>query len=351
MKAARVREYGDPDSVLSINTMHPKPQLPKQPNGKQGGHLLVQVHACSLSPGDVRTITGEKELVTKARHSHGFPYIPGGDISGIVTEVSTSVGPFQVGDSIVATWSVFGEGGLAEYSVVPCKLATHQPASISHVEGAALANSAAHALKAVEAAGVAAGSRVLVLGGSGGVGTMAVQFAKLAGASFVAATSTDSVLLGSLGADVVVNYTTTDWSQLPEFHKAPFDVIIDCAEGFQAWRRAAKVLKRRGMFVAVVLREWEIDASSWFKIIKFMLPPIIRQIYSQLVPLGPRYKMYVGSVDGQLNAQVMAAVADRKVKAVVDRGSPLPFSQEGVKEAFRLQGSRKGHGKIVVQIR
>jgi NADPH:quinone reductase-like Zn-dependent oxidoreductase len=350
MKAALASEYGPPDVVLSVHATHPKPQFPKKVKKKQGGYLLVQVQACSLSPGDVRTITGEKQLFTKSRHAHGFPYIPGGDICGVVTDVSGPVGDFKVGDSVVVTWDLFGEGGLAEFAVVSSELAVHKPENISPIEGASLANSAAHALKAVEAAGVTTGSRVLVLGGSGGVGSMAVQFAKNAGASFVAATSTDEALLKSLGADTVVAHTTADWSQVAEFRAAPFDAIIDCAEGVRAWQRAANVLKRRGTFVAVVLGKWEIDVSSWFKVFMFIMRPLLRRIWAQLLPFGPRYKMYVGSVDGRLNARVMAAVAEGKVRAVVDRGSPLPFTEEGVKEAFRLQGGRKGHGKIVVQI-
>lgn len=108
----------------------------------------------------------------------------------------------------------------------------------------------------VERAGVAPGHRVLILGGGGGVGTMAIQFARKAGAAYIAVTSTDAPLMRSLGVDRTINHNTDDVWQVPEFATQPFDVIIDGAVGVQAWRRARSsgVLKRRGTFVAVVLQ-------------------------------------------------------------------------------------------------
>ncbi len=85
---------------------------------------------------------------------------------------------FKPGDTVVATWDFLAAGGLAEYALVDPKLAALRPPSLSSVEGSALANSAGHASMAVKNAGVKKGDRVLILGGSGGLGTAFVQFAR-----------------------------------------------------------------------------------------------------------------------------------------------------------------------------
>ena len=130
MKAALVRAYGAPAAVIGFSDSHTRPELPETPAGakKQRDLLLVKVQACSLSPGDVRTITGEKALITKTRHAHGFPFIPCGDVCGTIVDTRGDAGAFAVGDSVVATWDMFGEGGMAEYAIVERKCALPWPA-------------------------------------------------------------------------------------------------------------------------------------------------------------------------------------------------------------------------------
>jgi len=145
--------------------------------------LLIGVRACSLSPSDYRMLSGDCALVKTTR----VPFVPGGDIAGVVLESESD--EFATGDAVIATWGpFFGEGGLAERAAVDATLAAPFFPSdrLGFVEAAALANSAPRALVAVEQF-VRAGDRVLVLGGSGGMGTMLVQLAKRAGASRVVA--------------------------------------------------------------------------------------------------------------------------------------------------------------------
>jgi threonine dehydrogenase-like Zn-dependent dehydrogenase len=91
---------------------------------------------------------GDGSLIKKPK---AFPYIPGGDICGTVEAIGPDVTDFQPGDAVVATWSVFGEGGLAEYAIVNSKLTVKKPDAITQIEGAALANSAGHAVQACTA--------------------------------------------------------------------------------------------------------------------------------------------------------------------------------------------------------
>ena len=230
-----------PDKVLSKGRRN-LPVL--QPGSKQ---LLIRVHACSVTPGDYRMITGIAKFLKKPRD--GFPYIPGLDVSGTVVE--SSVEDFTAGDEVISTWFICGEGGMAEYALVDAVRTIKRSSNVSAVDGAALANSASHALNAVREAGVKEGSRVLVLGGTGGVGQAVIQISRAFGASFIAATGTQTDLLRCIGVDVAIDYSKQHWgSETADI--GVVDAVIDCAEGVAAWTHASltRVLKRSGRFVA-----------------------------------------------------------------------------------------------------
>lgn len=294
-------------------------------------------------------LSGDGALIKTPKD--GFPYVPGLDVSGEVVEAAS---PFEVGDQIVATWAgaAFGVGGLAEYAAVDAANAVRKPPGVDYVHAAALANSACHALKALRAAGVHPGDRLLVLGGSGGVGSAVVQLARTAefGASFVAATSSDTALLTSLGVDRPIDYRREEWWSLDEFVARPFNVIIDCAEGQSAWYRIQRggVLKAGGSFLAVVLNEWHIEVTRWWHLFVVMLPPLGRQILSRLGSF--RYSMYLGSLDGSILAEVIALAEAGKLTAVLDPSGPFSLSTEGAVAAFELLRSRRAKGKIVVNV-
>lgn len=238
----------------------------------------------------------------------------------------------------MSTWSTIAEGGLAEYALVDKTLAAKSTSPIDAVAGAALANSSAHAMDAVKAAKVQQGDRVLVLGGSGGVGTIILQLVKNSGASFIATTSTQAELTLSLGADECLDYTREEWSMK---YSEPFDVIIDCAEGVSAWRKANqnKLLKKgakRSRFVAVVLTEWEIKISGWLSVMAFIGAPLSRSLRTGAsMGLTPKYSLHIGESNGEIIAKVLGLVKEGKLRAIVDSESPYPLTTEGVRAAFR----------------
>mmetsp|Transcript_2131 Transcript_2131/g.4459 ORF Transcript_2131/g.4459 Transcript_2131/m.4459 type:complete len:356 (+) Transcript_2131:191-1258(+) len=350
MHAVQATAFGNVKDVLTVEAGVPRPVA----ENLKAGQLLVRVLACSLSPSDWRTLSGDARLLKKPKN---FPFIPGGDICGVVEAIGPDEFRFKVGDVVVSTWSVFGEGGLAEYCVIETSLTTHKPASLSAVEASAMANSPIHALQAIESAKITPGDRVLVLGGGGGMGTSLVQLAKTRGASFVATTCTDSALMASLGVDRNVDYMREQWDQVPEFLAKPFDVIIDCAEGLSAWKRACSsgVIKRGvhgGRFVAVVLTTWEITITQILHVFTFFVPVVCRLLGSAFTPLfRPRYKIHLGGPEKpeDLDA-VFAEVQKGSLRPVVDVRSPHPFTTQGVRDAFNLLVQRKGHGKIVIQV-
>jgi NADPH:quinone reductase-like Zn-dependent oxidoreductase len=350
MKGIVANAFGVADDVLTESLDIPRPRL--KPGSDQ---LLVRVLACGLTPGDVRMLSGEGDLIKKPRA--GFPYIPGLDVCGVVEEIDplSDNSLFQVGDSVVATWSLFGEGGMAEYALVDATMAAKKPECVSAVDGAALANSAGHALTIVREAAIRDGDRVLVLGGSGGVGTSVIQLVRNAGATFVAATSTDESLMKELGVDCFINYREQDWSDVKELQLHPVDVIIDCAVGRRAWnnprrRTVLKGGKDGGRFVAVVLQDWEIEMHSYMQLPLFLLPPLWRQIWTSIRRRQPRYKMHLEGPNGEVIDEVMKRVESGKLKAVLHGSRSFPFTETGVKVAFGLMETRCAHGKVVVQM-
>jgi NADPH:quinone reductase-like Zn-dependent oxidoreductase len=340
MKAVVATAFGQPNDVLTVSTM-PKPT----PTQKE---LLIRVHAVSLSPSDYRTLLGQKTIVANPT----MPYIPGGDVSGVVEYVPSHLSEqYKVGDRVMSTWSMYGEGGLAQYSLVHPDLTVQLPDSISFDEGAALANSAAHAVQVAKLANIQKGDRILVLGGSGGVASVLLQLLK--GASYIAATTTDEALLNKLGANRVINYRTEHWWEMNEFKEDPFDVIIDCAEGKEAWHKCGSVLKGKkdgGRFVAVVPQSWDIDGRRWINMIAFMLPLIGRQLGNFTRRKSPEYRLYMDQVNKKMMEEVVDMVSKEEFKVIVDPRGPFPFTTDGVRDAWNLHIARGGHGKIVIKV-
>lgn len=342
MNCALIESHGDDiDKLLRIGQL-PKPQ-------RKRGELLVKVKAVALAPGDVRVMKGHCDFF----QSPGtFPYIPGGDFCGIVEEADPT-SRFRSGDGIVAMFELPRPlNALAEYCVVKESLAEIKPPDISWINAACLTSSAVAAFLA--ARHVTEGSRIMILGASGGVGTFLVQLCKNAKASFIAATSTDQVLVKSLGADVVIDYTQECWSDVPEFEDHPFDIIFDLGVGRkEAWVAAKNysILKREGKFVTFSGHNPEMKIHNIWQTCAFMTALQGRVLGSGCWPLIPKYIWHNGlDLQPGMLKQLFGLVQAGKLKVVLDPISPLPFTADGIRKGFHLMNSRHAHGKVVVEV-
>jgi len=187
---------------------------------------LVKVLAASVNPADWRCMRA-KPFFSRAtlgllRPKHR---IPGGDIAGRVEAVGSGVTQFKAGDEIYANLLDHGFGGFAEYVSVPIEAMALKPANLSFEEAAAVPMAAVTALQGLRHHGeIRSGQRVLINGASGGIGTFAVQIAKSYGAEVTGVTSSRNLeMVGSLGADHVVDYTTTDFLS----GGRRYDLIVD----------------------------------------------------------------------------------------------------------------------------
>jgi NADPH:quinone reductase-like Zn-dependent oxidoreductase len=209
------------------------------------GEVLVEVRAAGVDRGVWHLMTG-RPLVVRGGFGLRRPKqpTPGLDLAGVVVAVGPDVDDPAVGEEVFGV----GTGAYADYAVAPAEKLATKPAELSFEEAAAVPISGMTALQAVhEQAEVRAGEHVLVLGASGGVGSYVVQVAHAAGAHVTGVASTGKLdLVRSLGADDVVDYTTTDVTA----GDARFDVIIDIG-GNTPLRRLRRILTPRGRLVIV----------------------------------------------------------------------------------------------------
>ena len=245
MRAIVQDRYG-PSSVLRLQDVPVPEPAPDE--------VLVAVHAASMHADVWHAVTGAPMVLRVMGSGLRRPKqpIPGIDVSGTVVKVGSAVTGLQPGDD------VFGEttrrqqwtngGAFAEFAAVPAVALARKPARLTHVEAAAIPTSGLIGVQVVEDEGrVQPGQSVLVNGAAGGVGVFAVQVAKAAGGHVTAVDHTDKLeLLRRLGADEVVDYTTTDVTE----RLAAYDVFIDIA-GRRPPRRARRAVRPDGAYVLV----------------------------------------------------------------------------------------------------
>jgi len=334
---------GSIDSSLEVGS-RPLPQA------TENGTVLVRVLACALAPGDPRVLSGACD---KYQAPPSFPYVPGGDVCGVVEDASRSE-KFKEGDCVYAMFDEAPRNGLAEYAVIKDTLAAKKPVRASPLEAAALASSALTAWWASRQF-VKTGDRVLVLGGTGGVGAHLVQLVKTVGhAHFVACTTSHPRQVASNEAlsaaiDRVVDYTREEnwWDEFTG--DEPFDVVFDLVGGRDRWRRALGVLKKQGHYVTFCGDDPHPQIHSSWDVAKMMTRILSRVVWTRLRP--PKYTYHIGlSTEDDALTKLAALVDDGNLTVVLDPATPVPFEIEPIRDAFKLQQSRHAFGKIVVQV-
>jgi NADPH:quinone reductase-like Zn-dependent oxidoreductase len=219
MKAFIYEKYGPPETLRMAEVEKPAPQA---------GEVLVRVVATSVNAADWHIVRG-KPMFSRLTLGLRRPKhrILGVDIAGEVGAVGGGISRFKPGDEVYANLLDHGYGGFAEYVSVPQDAVSLKPANLSFEEAAAVPMAAVTALQALRHHGeIQPGQKVLINGASGGVGTFAVQIAKSYGAEVTGVTSTRNVdLVRSLGADHVVDYTTTDFTQSGERYDLIHDAV------------------------------------------------------------------------------------------------------------------------------
>lgn len=333
MKAFVLEKYGTPFREVLMPRPAPAP-----------GQVLVRLAAAGINPADERSRTGEFKALFHPR----LPDVAGGELSGEVVAVGDGVAGFAVGDSVFAYTGVEAMGAYAEFAVVDEAALARAPESISLVEAASLPVASLTAWRALVALGdLQSGQRVLIHGGSGGVGSIAIQLAKHLGATVVTTVSKKNAdFVRELGADEVIDYRTEDFVAKLVDHSV--DLVLDTLGG-RTTARSLEVLRPGGMVVGLAgtpdpaLAE---QASAPLPV-KLALAAMSAGLRRRARTLGVRYRFLFIEPDGQALARLAALVDGGVLKPVVDR--VLPFGQ--TPEAMRQVLAGGARGKVLVSTR
>ncbi|HEX5827540.1 MAG TPA: NAD(P)-dependent alcohol dehydrogenase [Candidatus Limnocylindrales bacterium] len=319
MRAITYPAYGGP-GMLRLGDV-PRPVIPAE-------GVLVRVHAASLNALDWHLMRGRPFV---ARLTEGLLRprrpIPGADMAGIVEAVEPGVTSLRPGDEVFAAKGQ----ALAQYVAGPASIFLPKPPTLTFEEAAALPVAGATALQALVKGGASAGSRVLVTGAGGGVGTFAVQIAKALGAHVTATTSPSKLaLLASLGADAVLDYTRDD-----VVAAGPFDIVIDVAAR-QPFAALSRAMTPTGTLVVVGP-----DEGDWIGAIRRPIGAVIRSRRG-----AQRFLPFLSSAPRTDLETLAAMAADGRVRPVIDRVLPLERTAEGM----ALVGSGQAAGKVVIRV-
>jgi len=235
MRAIVIHGYGGPEVMKLENMTRPQPAEDE---------VLIRVVAASINPVDVAIRKGYLVKVVG-----NFPLILGMDAAGIVERAGNKVTKYKVGDPVFAFFSLKDEGGYAEFVRAKEDQIAPKPNAVSFAQAASAGAAGATAWEAlVDAANLRAGQTVLIHGGSGGVGHLAIQIAKANGAKVVATASTaNQDFLKQMGVDVAIDYTRTKFEDIAK----DVDVVLDTV-GRDTLERSYGVVKKGGIIVSIV---------------------------------------------------------------------------------------------------
>jgi NADPH:quinone reductase-like Zn-dependent oxidoreductase len=245
MKVVRITAFGGPEALHLETVPVPKP-------GE--GELLIKVAAAGVNPVDYKIRGGKYPAVKQDK----LPFVLGRDVAGTVIECGPSAAPFAKGESVYAMPGL-GRGGYAEYALVKVTEAAPKPVSLDAIQAGAVPLAALTAWQGLFRHGnLKHGQRVLIHGGSGGVGHFAVQFAKAKGACVAATTSARHLdFVRRLGADEVLDYRAQRFEDVIDAVDLVFDLV-----GGETQERSWAVLKKGGILVSTLAEPSKDQAAA-----------------------------------------------------------------------------------------
>ena len=309
MNAVRIHRYGGPE-VLQYEDA-PRPQL-------GNAEVLIRVHAAGVNAVDWKVRSGSMNGLVH----HKLPLVLGWDLSGVIEEVGPGVSKFKKGDEVFSKPDTSRDGAYAKYVVVRESEVALKPQSLHHVYAAAVPLAGLTAWQALfDVAQLKHGQRVLIHGGSGGVGHFAAQLARWRGVCVIATASTkNQQLLREIGVDQPIDYTIQRFEQVAE----NVDVVLDTIGG-ETQERSWKVLKKGGLLASIVQ------------------PPDAEKAEE----FGVRSAFAWSQPNGEELAEIAAPFDSGNLKVVLDR--ILPLSE--ARRAHELSQSGHARGKIVLRVK
>lgn len=312
MRALRFARHGGPEVLSVTDVPAPRPGP---------GEVLVRVRAAGVNPVDVGLLAYPLPFVSDLR----LPATPGWDVAGTVTELGSAVTGFEAGDEVfgLSRFPWLGPGTFAEYAVVPAADLARKPAELPWDQAGALPLVALTALQAFDAVGgITVGTRILIEAAGGGVGHVASQIAKAAGAT-VAGTGSASrhEFLRTQGVDEPIDYTATSdvFTAAAPVHGAVISTSTDML------RRAAESVEPGGFLISI-------------------LPDITPDIAAIADRRGVRHADFLVAADGAGMRRIADLAAGHELNVHVAHVYPLPEAEA----AYEQVASRRTAGKVVL---
>jgi NADPH:quinone reductase-like Zn-dependent oxidoreductase len=307
MKAVRIHQFGGSEVLQIDEVAVPTPQM---------GEVLVKVHAAGVNPVEWKVREGYMDAIFHIP----FPITLGEDFAGIIEAVGAGVTDVKVGDAVYGSVSVVRGGAFAEYLVAQANEYALKPASLDFVQAASLSVAALTAWQAFDAANLSAGQKVLIHAAAGGVGSMGVQLAKARGAYVIGtASARNAEFLKSLGADEVIDYTTTKFENAVK----DVDVVFDLMGG-ETLARSYAVTKRGGYVVSATAQ-----------------PDV-----AQLTAHGLQGQMVFMQSNKAQHDALSSLIEAGKIKPLIEKILPLAE----VKQALDLSQTGRTRGKIILTV-
>ncbi|TMW69154.1 hypothetical protein Poli38472_001310 [Pythium oligandrum] len=246
-RAFQYAKHGAPEETLVLNTDIPQQTLTNT-------QVRIQIHSAAINPVDWKVLQNGGGWLGLTPPTEEEPYFIGFDGAGTVVEVGADVKTLKVGDAVYAMTPFAKFGSVSEYLTIEEEFVAPKPTILDFNDAASLPLAVLTSWQAlVTYTNVQKGERVLILGGSGGTGTLAVQIAKALGAYVITTTSARNAgFVKSLGAHEVIDYTTQKWADVIDANS--IDVVYDCGMEPASWNTdAQRVLKQNtGRFVTIL---------------------------------------------------------------------------------------------------
>jgi alcohol dehydrogenase len=252
MKSIQIKRYGSSD-IMEVNDKASVPNL-------SSGKILVNVKASGVNPVDWKIREGYMQQMVPLQ----FPSTLGMDFSGIIEKIGEDTSSdFKQGNEVYGQASVLrgGSGAFAESALVDQDAVAHKPKTLNYEEAAALPLVGVSAWQAlVENIGLSKGNKILIHGGAGGIGSIAIQLAKHLGGYVATTVSTnDKQFVQELGADQVIDYKAENFEDIIRDYDAVFDTVAG-----DTYKRSFKVLKKGSGIIVSMLEQPNSDLMNQY---------------------------------------------------------------------------------------
>ncbi|MGM0168170.1 alcohol dehydrogenase [Enterococcus sp. AZ135] len=331
MKTAMIHEYGQKNIEVAETAM---PKIREK-------DVLVKIAAASINPIDLKTKDGKMKMLL----TYKMPLILGSDFSGTVMEVGEGVTDYLVGDKVYGRVQKDRIGTFSEYLAVAQTDIALMPKNISYEEAAAIPLVGLTSYQALyEVMQLTDQDKVLIQAGSGGIGTIAIQLAKLSGA-YVATTTSEknAAFVKALGADKVIDYHKENFEDV----LTEYDYVFDTMGG-EILEKAFKIVKPKGKVVTLSgIPNRRFAQEYGLPIWKQGVLALASRKFTKLEKAADvSYHFLFMRPDGQQLARLTELIEDGKLRPIIDR--VIPF--EDIQTAFDYSASGRAKGKIIIKM-